>query len=240
MRSLREQVRALLVTRIDHQPAPSGALAAVNEALTRVPTAASLHWDPIRGLCRSAPHPADQIIDHALGVLAANAADLLTGVDAEPRRSRLCPLYRYLLRAGRRHWCSVRCGDRARTPANPACWRLSNADGEAAVADVAGLAGAAVAGGWVRAELVTQFPVPTGGLVGADAGVVSGAAGIHRLGTSPPPTGTSSSIQRSSMPDRGTARLPRPRNFGCRSALRRRTDRAYGCLLRIQKRRTKG
>ncbi len=48
--------------------------------------------------------------------LAADAADLLTGPDAE--RLAACaspPCNRYLLRThGRRHWCSVRCGDRAR------------------------------------------------------------------------------------------------------------------------------
>ncbi|MET9964545.1 ABATE domain-containing protein [Streptomyces sp. NPDC006356] len=115
MRSLREQVRALLAARIEEQPAPSGALAAVNAALTQVPTAALLHWDPVRGLHRISPHPTDQLVDHALATLAANAADLLTGPDAD--RLAACPsapCNRYLLRVGRRQWCSVRCGDRAR------------------------------------------------------------------------------------------------------------------------------
>lgn len=115
MRALRDEVRALFTARIAGHPAPAGALAAVNKALTRVPTAAPLYWDPVRGLYRSAPHPTDQIVDHALGILAANAADLLTGPDVE--RLAACgsaPCNRYLLRTGRRHWCSVRCGDRAR------------------------------------------------------------------------------------------------------------------------------
>ncbi|MGW4344980.1 CGNR zinc finger domain-containing protein [Streptomyces sp. NPDC004690] len=115
MRSLREQIRALFTSRIDGRPAPQEALAAVNEALTRVPTAALLHWDPVRGPYRAAPHPTDQTVDHALGVLAADAAELLTGPDAA--RLTACgsaPCNRYLLRSGRRHWCSVRCGDRAR------------------------------------------------------------------------------------------------------------------------------
>ncbi|KRV48322.1 hypothetical protein AQ490_25240 [Wenjunlia vitaminophila] len=115
MRALRQQVRALLASRIDRTPAPREALAAVNEALTRVPTAAPLHWDEVRGLHRAAPHPTDQIVDHALGALAADTADLLTGPDAA--RLTACgspPCNRYLLRAGRRHWCSTRCGDRAR------------------------------------------------------------------------------------------------------------------------------
>ncbi|MBB2915326.1 putative RNA-binding Zn ribbon-like protein [Streptosporangium becharense] len=115
LRSLREQIRALLASRVDGRPAPSSALAAVNDALTRAPAASLLHWDPTRGLYRAASHPTTQIVDHALAVLAADAADLLTGPEAE--RLAACgsaPCSRYLLRHGRRHWCSTRCGDRAR------------------------------------------------------------------------------------------------------------------------------
>jgi predicted RNA-binding Zn ribbon-like protein len=116
LRALREQVRALLASRIDGLPAPAAAVRAVNEALTSVPTASLLQWDKANGLHRTPPHRTTQIVDHALAVLATDAADLLTGPDAE--RLAACaspPCNRYLLRThGRRHWCSVRCGDRAR------------------------------------------------------------------------------------------------------------------------------
>ncbi|MEU6092612.1 ABATE domain-containing protein [Streptomyces sp. NPDC047085] len=115
MRSLREQIRTLLAARVEDRPAPAGALDAVNEALTRAPAASLLHWDPDRGLYRAAAHPTTQIVEHALAALAADAADLLTGPDAD--RLTACgstPCNRYLLRHGRRHWCSTRCGDRAR------------------------------------------------------------------------------------------------------------------------------
>ncbi|MGV9449931.1 CGNR zinc finger domain-containing protein [Streptomyces sp. NPDC003635] len=115
LRSLREQIRALLAARLDGVPAPTGALAAVNDALTRAPAASLLHWDATRGLHRAPVHPTDQILEHALAALAADAADLLTGPDAD--RLTACgspPCNRYLLRHGRRHWCSTRCGDRAR------------------------------------------------------------------------------------------------------------------------------
>ncbi|WP_414939038.1 CGNR zinc finger domain-containing protein [Amycolatopsis sp. cmx-11-51] len=115
VRSLREQVRILLASRSCSQPAPQSALNAVNDALSKVPTAELLHWDPIRGLYRAASHPITQIVEHALATLAANAADLLTGPDAE--RIAACgsaPCSRFFLRNGRRQWCSVRCGDRAR------------------------------------------------------------------------------------------------------------------------------
>lgn len=115
VRSLREQVRVLFASRSCEHPPPPEALAAVNDALTKVPTAALLHWDPVRGLCRTAPHPITQAVEHALATVAADAADLLTGPDAE--RLAACgspPCNRFLLRNGRRQWCSVRCGDRAR------------------------------------------------------------------------------------------------------------------------------
>ncbi|WP_146771805.1 ABATE domain-containing protein [Lentzea atacamensis] len=91
------------------------ALSAVNDALTRVPTAPLLQWDEKNGPYRATPHPTTAIVDHALATLAADAADLLTGPDAE--RLTACqssPCNRYLLRHGRRQWCSTRCGDRAR------------------------------------------------------------------------------------------------------------------------------
>lgn len=115
LRTLREQIRALLASQVDGHPVPTAALNAVNDALTRAPASDLLRWDPARGLYRAAPHPTTQIVDHALATLAASAADLLTGPDAE--RLTACgsaPCNRYLLRHGRRTWCSVRCGDRAR------------------------------------------------------------------------------------------------------------------------------
>lgn len=115
LRALREEIRSLLASRVDGHPAPAGALAALNDALTRAPAAALLHWHPERGLYRAASHPTNQILEHALAALAADAAELLTGPDAN--RLTACgstPCNRYLLRHGRRHWCSTRCGDRAR------------------------------------------------------------------------------------------------------------------------------
>ncbi|MDA2809490.1 ABATE domain-containing protein [Nocardiopsis sp. RSe5-2] len=116
MRALREHIRALFAARVDGLPAPAEALDAVNAAMTKVPSAALLAWDSERGLHRSAAHPIDQAVDHALAALADNAAELLTSPEAE--RLAACgspPCDRYLLRTHpRRHWCSTRCGDRAR------------------------------------------------------------------------------------------------------------------------------
>ncbi len=116
LRELRGHVRDLIAAQIAAAPPDPAALAAVNTALTRASSAAVLRWDQARGLHRTPAHPADQVIEHALAVLAADAADLLTGPSAE--RLAACgspPCRRYLVRThAARHWCSVRCGDRAR------------------------------------------------------------------------------------------------------------------------------
>ncbi|GGV45425.1 hypothetical protein GCM10010261_19670 [Streptomyces pilosus] len=116
MRTLRAHIRALFAARVDTTTPPEDSLRAVNEALTAVPTAPLLTWDDARGPHRVQAHPTDQAVNHALATLAADAADLLTGPDAGILTA--CgstPCDRFLLRThGRRHWCSTRCGDRAR------------------------------------------------------------------------------------------------------------------------------
>ncbi|MER6116421.1 ABATE domain-containing protein [Streptomyces sp. NPDC001743] len=116
MRTLRTHVRALFAARVDTTTPPQESLRAVNEALTAMPTAPLLAWDGAQGLRRIQAHPTDQAVNHALATLAADAADLLTGPDAEILAAcGSAPCDRFLLRThGRRHWCSTRCGDRAR------------------------------------------------------------------------------------------------------------------------------
>ncbi|MCX4695493.1 ABATE domain-containing protein [Streptomyces sp. NBC_01408] len=115
LRSLREHLRSLFAARVAGLPALPVALSAVNDALSMAPTAGLLYWDEKNGPYRAVPCPTDEILARALATLAANAADLLTSPDAD--RLTACgstPCNRYLLRHGRRHWCSIRCGDRAR------------------------------------------------------------------------------------------------------------------------------
>ncbi|MFM9442172.1 ABATE domain-containing protein [Streptomyces acidiscabies] len=115
LRALREQIRTLFASRVAALPALPAAVAAINDAMTRVPTAPLLQWDEKTGPYRTTTHPTTALVDHALATLAADAADLLTSPDAD--RLTACastPCNRYLLRHGRRHWCSTRCGDRAR------------------------------------------------------------------------------------------------------------------------------
>ncbi|MFF9914937.1 CGNR zinc finger domain-containing protein [Streptomyces sp. NPDC013457] len=115
LRSLREQTRSLFASRAAGLPALPAAVTAINDAMTRVSAAPLLQWDDKDGPYRATRHPTTEILDHALAALAADAADLLTGSEVERLTS--CgspPCNRYLLRHGRRHWCSTRCGDRAR------------------------------------------------------------------------------------------------------------------------------
>ncbi|MFF7857852.1 ABATE domain-containing protein [Streptomyces sp. NPDC007904] len=115
LRSMREQIRSLFASRAAGLPALPAAVTAVNDAMTRVPTAPLLQWDEKNGPYRVTPHPTSEIVDHAMAALAADAADLLTSPDAG--RLTACgstPCNRFLLRHGRRQWCSTRCGDRAR------------------------------------------------------------------------------------------------------------------------------
>lgn len=83
--------------------------------MSRVPTASLLLWDDKTAPCRAAPHPTTAIVEHALALIATDTADLLTAADAA--RLTACaspPRNRFLLKHGRRQWCSTRCGDRAR------------------------------------------------------------------------------------------------------------------------------
>ncbi|MFI9150256.1 ABATE domain-containing protein [Streptomyces sp. NPDC053367] len=116
MRALRTHVRALFTARVDGSTPPEASLRAVNDALTAMPSAPLLAWDTAQGPRRVEAHPTDQAVNHALAILAADAADLLTGPDAELLAAcGSAPCDRFLLRThGRRHWCSTRCGDRAR------------------------------------------------------------------------------------------------------------------------------
>ncbi|WP_405058857.1 ABATE domain-containing protein [Kribbella sp. NBC_01505] len=115
LRALREHLRSLFAARVDGLAALPSALSAVNDALTRVPTASLLRWDARSGPYREASCPPTEILDRALATIAGSAADLLTSPEGDALA--LCaspPCNRYLLRHGRRHWCSTRCGDRAR------------------------------------------------------------------------------------------------------------------------------
>ncbi|MFF2078143.1 CGNR zinc finger domain-containing protein [Kitasatospora sp. NPDC058162] len=116
LRDLRSHLRVLLAARVDGAVPPPEAVDALNSALAATSSAALLRWDEPHGPYRAPAHPVDQVAVHAMAVIAADAAELLTGPDAE--RLAACsasPCTRFLVRThAARHWCSVRCGDRVR------------------------------------------------------------------------------------------------------------------------------
>jgi len=116
LRGMRKHIRTLIAARIDELPPPQSSIRAVNDAMTRFPTASLLRWDTAHGLHREASHSTIRVLDHALAVLCADAAELLTSADGDLLAAcGAMPCQRYLLRThGRRQWCSVRCGDRVR------------------------------------------------------------------------------------------------------------------------------
>ena len=113
---LREHLRRVLESRTEGLAPDPGSLDGINRALTAVPSAALLRFDPDDGLLRVPSHPMTQVVDHAMAQIAENAAALLTGMDAH--RLAHCasaPCDRFMVRThARRQWCSERCGARQR------------------------------------------------------------------------------------------------------------------------------
>lgn len=113
---LRESLRRVLASHTEGLAPNSGALEGINRALVAVPSAASLQYDPDKGLLRVPSHPVTQLVDHAMAQIAEDAAALLTGPDA-PRIAQCAaaPCDRFMVRThARRQWCSERCGARQR------------------------------------------------------------------------------------------------------------------------------
>lgn len=113
---VRGHLRQLLESHTDGIAPDPASLDAINRALTAVPSAAPLNYDPDEGLSRVPNHPLTQLVDHAMATITEDAASLLTGPDAY--RIAQCasqPCNRFLLRThSRRQWCSERCGARQR------------------------------------------------------------------------------------------------------------------------------
>lgn len=113
---LRRNIRQVLGSHSEGIAPDSGALDAINRALTTVPSAALLRHVSNGSFLRVPSHPTTQLVDHAMAHIAEDAAALLTGPDA-PRIARCAstPCDRFMVRThARRQWCSERCGARQR------------------------------------------------------------------------------------------------------------------------------
>ncbi|MFD7460066.1 MULTISPECIES: ABATE domain-containing protein [unclassified Streptomyces] len=112
---LREALRALFTAYGTAAVPPAGSLAAFNSALAAAPPTPRLDWTadgPRRAHQADAGNPAGA----ALSLLAEDAADLLTGPEADQLAE--CAAQgcaRWFLRShAARRWCTTKCGNRVR------------------------------------------------------------------------------------------------------------------------------
>jgi predicted RNA-binding Zn ribbon-like protein len=115
--ALRDAIRVLIDTVVDEAPAAPEALAVLNRCAIRVPAWPELVPGPADGRFRrrlrgAAGRPAYG----ALGTLARDAIDLLSGEDVVLLRACQAPGCVQYFRKDhhRRNWCSPACGNRAR------------------------------------------------------------------------------------------------------------------------------
>lgn len=113
---LRDDLRAVFSTKAAGVELDPKSLGGINEALTTAPHVSLLGYDHRTGFFRSTEHPTTQLVEHAMSIIAEDAAALLTGAQAElVAQCESSPCVRFYLRThARRQWCSTRCGDRVR------------------------------------------------------------------------------------------------------------------------------
>ncbi|WP_411733575.1 CGNR zinc finger domain-containing protein [Paeniglutamicibacter sp.] len=114
--ALRGDLRAVFTAHVDGAAPDPQALASVNRALVKVPSAPVLQYESTEGLRRVPRPPVTQLVEHAMAQIAEDASALLTGSQAGLiARCEAASCDRYFLRThARRCWCSTRCGDRVR------------------------------------------------------------------------------------------------------------------------------
>ncbi|WP_070384641.1 CGNR zinc finger domain-containing protein [Rhodococcus erythropolis] len=112
----RHDLRDLFVAQISMDVPSPKAIEALNRALTSAPGALLLRFGHEVRFFRSVEHPMTQAVDHAMAIIAEDAAALLTSADASriaACESDSCQQL-FLRTHARRQWCSNRCGDRVR------------------------------------------------------------------------------------------------------------------------------
>lgn len=114
--ALRSDLRELFTAHITGDVPSTSSVHALNSALTCVPGALLLRFDPQAGFSRRADHPVTQVVEHVMALIADDAASLLSGEQASQLAScEADSCRRFFVRThARRQWCSTRCGDRVR------------------------------------------------------------------------------------------------------------------------------
>ncbi|PPF87522.1 hypothetical protein C5E07_16405 [Pseudoclavibacter sp. RFBJ3] len=113
---LRETLRIVFSAQVEGQTPAVHALEHLNTTMTAAPGISALRFSPGNGFARESVHPVSRLVEHAMSQLADDAAKLLSGDQAQLlAQCAAAPCDRFLLRThARRHWCSIRCGDRVR------------------------------------------------------------------------------------------------------------------------------
>lgn len=112
----RHHLNDLFVAQVSRDAPSPKAVESLNSALTSAPGALLLRFGPDSRFFRSAERPVTQAVDHAMAIIAEDAASLLAGGDAAriaACESETCQQF-FLRTHARRQWCSTRCGDRVR------------------------------------------------------------------------------------------------------------------------------
>lgn len=116
LRDFRRAVRDVLGAATTGTSPDEQAVAAINEAMTQLPSVTLLAWDSRQGFHGRQKFAETQAVEQALSAIAADVRGLLTGDAAAMLTQCAAPSCgRFMLRThARRQWCSTRCGDRVR------------------------------------------------------------------------------------------------------------------------------
>ncbi|WP_458117371.1 ABATE domain-containing protein [Arthrobacter sp. D2-10] len=116
LRDFRHSVREVLGAAANGISPDVHAIAAINAAMTQVPSVTLLRWASADGFYGQQKYAETQAVEHALSAIATDVVDVLTGDEKQLLAQCADPSCgRFLLRTHpRRQWCSNRCGDRVR------------------------------------------------------------------------------------------------------------------------------
>lgn len=116
LRAFRHAVRDVLGAAVTGASPDGQAIAAINEAMTQIPSVTLLTWDDQHGFHGRQKYAETQAVEQALSTIAADVLNLVTGDAAATLTQCAAPsCERFMLRThARRQWCSTRCGDRVR------------------------------------------------------------------------------------------------------------------------------
>jgi predicted RNA-binding Zn ribbon-like protein len=114
--ALRQAVRDVLRTAIEHRVPSRASVEALNEASARAPRSPAARWHRHLPPQFSIRFHSTSRADIVISAIAADAIDLVTGPDRDQLKACGAPgcVLIFLKQHPRREWCSAACGNRAR------------------------------------------------------------------------------------------------------------------------------